>query len=254
MKHLTKVIGISMLVFCLLTSFSCKDAGQPIAEQEKSGSIITRHSADRTTATTYVSGTVTLTAGSYDIVDVAVGSTVTLANGANMNQLITHTGTTTIKVLSGAFVWIYQKLDLQGAVIFDNKGNVYGGDVLVHAGTFINYGSHYPVNVTLESGGEYKSVFAGFCQASGTFKLYREAKMSFTGCAKVEVNHLHAEAFLPYTGFHFAYGRGQLKANTAYIYDTALAQDSTIIFCCPSVTFAGTGSTGYATVSCTASC
>lgn len=252
MKNLFKVLAFA---FVFLISLSCKDASREVVERQQNGTVRTVYSSDRTMATTYLSGTVTLAAGTYDVLDVAVGSVVTLANGVNFNQLLAHSGSaTTVKVLSGSTINTYQKIEVQYGTLFDNKGTVYGGDVFVIGGLFTNYGSHYPVNVTLQNSGEYKSVFNGFMQASATIKLYRDAKMSFTGCGKVECNHLQAEGFVPYTGFHFLYGRGQFKANTAYIDNTSLAQDNTIIFCCPSVTFANLGSLGSATASCSATC
>ncbi|SEI39711.1 hypothetical protein SAMN05216327_101221 [Dyadobacter sp. SG02] len=251
MKSVFKVSVVALLMF---VSFACKETDQQIVERQGKGTITTRYSADRTTATTYLTGTVTLAAGTYDIVDVAVGADVTLANGVNMNQLVSHIGTTMIRVLPGSSVNISQKTEIWGLVTLDNKGTINGGDVLVSGGTIANYGNHYSANVKIENSGEYKNVFNGYLQVSGTLWFYREAKLSLTGCSNVQTNHLQADGFIPYFGFEFVYGRGLLKANTASIVDTGFTSSSSIKFCCPSITTVGYGSTGSAVLSCATTC
>lgn len=254
MKNLFKA---SVLVLLMYASFACKETGQEIVERQEKGTISTKYSADRTTATTYLTGTVTLTAGIYDIVDVAVGANVTFANGANMNQLITHYSTTTataIKVPSGAFVSIYQLATIELGTTLTNNGNLYGGDVTVN-GTFTNVGgSHYPDNLLIsQSSSNYNVKFGGYCEA-GTIKFSRDGRMTLSQCTQVVCNHVQVEGFIPYTGWFFLYGRGSFKANTAYIVESQFVTDYTINFCCPSISFGTYGSTGNANLTCNTTC
>lgn len=136
MRIVSKLLTIFSLV---VMSIACQDGKMDAVDSAHD-----KHDNARTTYTfTDVSGTMTVPAGTYDVIRIAGNSNITLANGVKFN-FFEYTGVNiNITIGTGDLVVHYQDVWLPTGTTFTNYGTLRSkADFLIGVATFNNIGTH----------------------------------------------------------------------------------------------------------------
>ncbi len=260
MKHLSKVIGIVVL---MLSIFACSNpSDQVTVEQQEKGTITTTHSADRTTTYTILSGTVILPSGTYDWIQVSPGATIYFSSSVQYNVLVAEQGTaTTLTIPTGNALLGYQQTVLGNTVTVENHGTYTDlGVECSFTGVFNNYGTHRPYALTVAGGGKYYNKSGGYLKVTQKLKQGSSSgtgvdsgKFHFAGCSTAEVGILEINGTFQPSNY-FLTGQGIMKATTTNITNSNAGNGTNTKLCSTTTNLSGTGSTAGVVISCIPGC